>query len=92
MEQNLMFIKRIRKHAEDLLIVRKTIFLNDVYDMLGFSRTQCGQVVGWHYDNFDNPIRDNSIIFNIYIEDISDTGRIILDFNVDGKVIQYLPE
>ena len=92
MEQNLMFIKRVRKHADDLLIVRKTIFLNDVYDMLGFSRTQCGQVVGWHYDDFDNPIGDNFIDFDIYIKDISDTESIIIDFNVDGKVIQYLPE
>lgn len=91
MEQDLMFIKCVRKHADDLLKERKTIFLNDVYDMFGFSRTQCGQVVGWHYD-LDNPIGDNYIDFDIYIEDISDTGSIIIDFNVDGKVIQYLPE
>ena len=44
MEQNLMFIKYVRKHADDLLKVRKTIFLNDVYNMLGFSRTQYGQM------------------------------------------------
>ena len=91
MEQNLMFIKYVRKHADDLLKVRKTIFLNDVYNMLGFSRTQYGQIVGWHYD-LDNPIGNNCIDFDIHMGDIKNTGRIIIDFNVDGKVIQYLPE
>lgn len=38
-----------RKYIYDLLVTRGYLFLNEAYDMLGFSRTKTGQLVGWTY-------------------------------------------
>lgn len=67
-----------------------TVFLNEVYESLGYPATQAGQSVGWHYDR-DCPIGDNCIEFTpIDIYDRNGMESIILDFNVDGSVLQYL--
>ena len=67
-----------------------TVFLNEVYESLGYELTEAGQSVGWHYDR-DNPIGDNRIEFvPIDIYDRNGMETIILDFNVDGPVIQFL--
>ena len=81
-----MFIKYCQQYANKLLKTRNTVFLNEVYEMLGLPRSQEGCVVGWHYDE-KNPIGDNCIDFGI--NDIVESN-IILDFNVDGRVDQYL--
>lgn len=68
-----------------------TVFLNEVYDSLGFERTQEGQVVGWHYDP-DYPVGDNEIKF-VPIEFYNEryeAKSVILDFNVDGNVWTFL--
>ena len=85
-EVNLMFIKQCQKRADDLLKKKGTVFLNEVYEMLGIPRSQEGCVVGWHYDE-KNPIGDNYI--DIGLNDINKSS-IVLDFNVDGRVDQYL--
>lgn len=85
-EVNLMFIKHCQQYANDLLKIRGTVFLNEVYKMLGLPRSQEGCVVGWHYDE-KNPIGDNYIDF--ILGDITQSN-IVLDFNVDGRVDQYL--
>lgn len=87
MSCNWMFLKQTETYANDLLKLGGTIFLNDIYKMLGFERTQTGQVVGWHYSK-ENPIGDNEVIFNVYGSDNS----ITIDFNVDGSVIKYLKD
>lgn len=84
-EANLMFIKCQEQYLNDLLVRKKVIFLNEVYEMFGFPRTIIGQVVGWYY-NDKNPIGDNRIIIDTAVCE----GPILLDFNVDGEVIQYL--
>ena len=67
-----------------------TVFLNEVYDALGYELTEAGQYVGWHYDK-DCPEGDNRIEFTpIDIFDRNGMESIILDFNVDGSVIKYL--
>lgn len=86
-EVNLMFIKQCKQRANDLLKKRGTVFLNEVYEMLGLPRTQEGCVVGWHYDE-KNPIGDNYIDFDLF--NVSILNVIVLDFNVDGRVDQYL--
>lgn len=92
-EYNLMFLKSQQQYANDLLISRGRLFLNEVYDMLGIERTKAGQVVGWVYDTVD-PVGDNFVDFGIYDMD-SERARafvngyetnILLDFNVDGNV------
>ena len=88
-EFNLMFLRHTQAQANDILKRRGYLFLNEVYDMLGFQRTKAGQVMGWIYDE-ENPIGDNFVDFGIYntgIEKARDFVNgiervIILDFNV----------
>ena len=96
-ELNLAFLKTQQNYFNDLLKSRGHVFLNEVYDALGFERTQAGQIVGWVYDE-EYPIGDNFIDFGIY--DINDPAKvrfvngqersILLDFNVDGNVWELL--
>lgn len=68
------------------------LFLNEVYDQLGLSRTREGSVVGWLKNSKDG---DNYVSFgdydaNIYRTPSDDYTRVhsnfILDFNVDGMI------
>lgn len=96
-EYNLLFLKQQQAHANKLLQQNGYLFLNDVYEMLGIQKTQAGQVVGWVYDE-KNPIGDNFVDFGIY--DLYNESKrnfvngyertILLDFNVDGNVLQYM--
>lgn len=96
-EYNLMFLKRTQDHFNDLLRIRGHVFLNEVYDALGIQRTTAGQIVGWVYDEND-PHSDNYIDFGIY--DLhNETKRhfvngyeksILLDFNVDGNIVNLM--
>lgn len=96
-EHNLYFCRMQQNYANDKLRERGHLFLNEVYDLFGFPRTQAGNVVGWVYDP-KNGTGDNYVDFGIY--DIHNekardfvNGRervIILDFNVDGPIWQLL--
>ena len=93
-EYNLAYLKQVEVYATEMLMSRGHLFLNDVYDMLGFPRSKAGQLVGWIYE-VDNPIGDNFVSFRIFencnndfINGYSDTA--ILDFNVDGVIIDRL--
>lgn len=96
-ELNLMFLKQQQAHANDKLKSDGWLLLNDVYDMLGIPRTKAGCVVGWVYDE-EHPIGDNFVDFGImdahkpacrdFVNGYERT--ILLDFNVDGNVYQYL--
>ena len=71
--------------------------MNDVYDALDIPRSQAGQVVGWTY-NPESPNGDNYVDFgltNLYYSGTRDfvngiEPRILLDFNVDGVIIDVL--
>lgn len=83
--------------ANNLLKARGHLFLNEVYDELGFDRTPAGAIVGWV---LDGPNSDGFVDFGIYnIVDShgnvdpckSDfinarTPSVFLDFNVDGII------
>lgn len=96
-ELNLMFLKRQQEYANEKLRANGYLFLNDVYEMLGFQKTKAGQIVGWIYDE-DNVIGDNMVDFGIY--DLYDEKKrdfvngyersILLDFNVDGNILDML--
>lgn len=92
-EFNLMFLKHQQNYANDLLKSKGHLYLNEVYDMLGFPRSKAGQIVGWVYDE-NNEVGDNYVDFGIY--DINKPKArdfvngyekvIVLDFNVDGNI------
>ena len=96
-EFNLMFLKQQQNYANDLLKSRGHLFLNEVYDLLGFQRTKAGNIVGWIYDE-KNPVGDNFVDFGIY--DINRPKNrdfvngyersILLDFNVDGDILSLM--
>lgn len=96
-ELNKMFLLKQQSYANDLLKTRGYLFLNEVYEMLGFPRTKAGQVVGWIYDE-KHPIGDNFVDFGIL--DIHDERKrafmngyeqnILLDFNVDGNILDLI--
>lgn len=96
-EMNLMFLRSQQQYANDLLVSRGHLFLNEVYDMLDVPRTKAGQVVGWIYDEA-NPHGDNYVDFGIY-DIYRRTKRdfvngyenvILLDFNVDGPIMDLI--
>lgn len=93
-EHNLMFLRAEQNYANDVLVARGRLFLNDVYERLGIPKTKAGQVVGWIYDT-ENPKGDNYVDFGIYDghrevkrDFVNGYERsILLDFNVDGVII-----
>lgn len=93
-ESNMFFLRAEQNYANDLLKARGYLFLNEVYDRLGFTKTKAGQIVGWIYDPSDEK-RDNYVSFNIYNPENArfvnaDERSVILDFNVDGPIIDLL--
>lgn len=89
-ESNKYFLNAQQNYANELLRSRGHMFLNDIYDMLGFPRTKAGQVVGWIYDE-TNPIGDNYVDFGLLADRNHDfingyESIVLLDFNVDGNI------
>jgi hypothetical protein len=93
-EYNFLFVRCQQNWANDMLKARGHVFLNEVYDSLGISRTKAGAVVGWvlHPDN------DNFIDFGVFdgnnerARDFVNgrEGSILLDFNVDGVILDQI--
>lgn len=93
---NMQFLKAQEAYFNGKLNNRGYVFLNEVYDALGFPMTPEGQLVGW----VQNPPSEatNYISFGLY--DISNPGTrrfinqqenaILLDFNVDGVIIDLV--
>lgn len=93
-EFNLIFLKQQQNYANELLRKKGHLFLNEVYDMLGIPRTKAGQMVGWIY-NEKNPIGDNFVDFGINNARNKDFVNgyeriILLDFNVDGEILDLI--
>ena len=96
-EANLTFVKQQQNWANNMLQHRGYLFLNEVYDMFGIPRTKAGQVVCWYYDE-KNPTGDNFVDFGLYNpanqkarDFVNGYERVILlDFNVDGNILNYL--
>ena len=102
---NLSFVRATQRRANDELRRRSAatgvgvLFLNEVYDWLGFERIAEGQEIGWLYDR-DNPNQQTFVDFGMYevnderIESFlyGEENSIWLDFNVDGLVRNYLPQ
>lgn len=96
-ERTKFFLIQQQNWANERLKAKGHLFLNEVYDMLGARRTKAGAQVGWVYDE-KNVVGDNYVDFGIF-----DTRRskardfvngyekvIILDFNVDGYILDLI--
>lgn len=94
-EINKLFLRHTQNYVNDLLHARGHVFLNEVYDALGFDHTEAGSVVGWRIC----PEGDNFIDFGVFHEKVGDhvrdfvNGRersVLLDFNVDGVIFNKI--
>ena len=93
-DANLFFLRQLQSFFNDKLIVDGFVYLNDVYNELGYEKTKAGQVVGWIYDKENNKRGDNYIDFGITEICTRDDGDVVeygylLDFNVDGDILTY---
>ena len=98
-EYNLTFLRGCQKYLNSRLERQGFLFLNDVYEELGFEKTQAGQLVGWIYDPDREDAGDNCVSFGLYdpkrgavLGDFIN-GRaksVFLDFNVDGVIIDRI--
>ena len=83
-EHNVFFLEKFQNIFNDTLRARKHVVLQDVTRALGFEDTAIAAVTGWVYDKNTG---DDYIDFGIKpLED----GRFMLDFNVDGVILDHL--
>lgn len=91
---NIKFIKDVESWANKILQARGHLFLNEVYDRLGFPRSIEGQEVGWV---FKKGVFEPRVSFG-YMNDpaswddyvYGNDDEILLDFNVNGIVWDLL--
>lgn len=92
---NKIFLEGKQNYINDLLVARGHVFLNDVYDQLGFERTKPGSVVGWAIGRGREG--DGFIEFGLDTPEAhafftGEAPGLWLDFNVDGVVFDLLDE
>lgn len=96
-EYSKKFLLDTQRFCNEKLQTQGYLYLNDVYEMLGFKQTYAGHVVGWIYDP-SNPDVDSHVdfgIFDAHNEKARDFVNgyervIVLDFNVDGNVYEMM--
>lgn len=99
-EQNMYFLKMVQNQMNDKLKARGHVFLNEVYDALGFDRSDAGQLVGWVWSNDNTAMEagDGYIDFGIFDGNDyakrafvnGDERSILLDFNIDGMIYDLI--
>ena len=84
---NQTFLKAQLNYWNQRLETRGHVFLNEVYENLGFDHTQAGQVVGWLWDGDGDNFIDFGM-FEAHAEDfiLGHEKSVWLDFNVDGVI------
>lgn len=96
-EFSLSYLRIQQNLMNDKLKSQGHLFLNEVYDHLGYPRTRAGAVVGWVYDP-ERGTGDNYVDFGIYDVNRKEVRNfvngyeqaILLDFNVDGVILSAL--
>lgn len=61
---NMSFLKSVQGVMNMKLVADRVVFLNDVYEELGFEKTQEGYQIGWIYDR-NNDACDNCVDFGL---------------------------
>lgn len=89
-EMSEFFLRMVEEHVNGKLTIKGWMTLNEVYDDLGFGASPEGAVVGWS----NNVPGDDFISFgidnDINLRDGDD--RYILDFNVNGLILNHIGE
>jgi hypothetical protein len=92
---NAAFLRAKQQYLNDMLQSRGYVFLNEAYRELGIPQCAAGQAVGWVLgDGGDNYVDFG--IFNLQSEAARAfvnglEASILLDFNVDGVIIDKVP-
>ena len=91
-EYNLRFLEAKEQHFNRMLTIKGAVTINDVLSELGFMPTDAGMVCGWKYksDRGDGYIsfRPRGVDGNWAYG--QDGDSIILDFNVDGPILEMI--
>lgn len=96
-EYNRLFIQCQQNYFNHQLQARGHVFLNEVYDALGFERSRAGAVVGWVIENDWKNNGDGYIDFGLFEATSTrfmnqQERSIVLDFNVDGVIQDLIKE
>lgn len=95
---NYLFLRAKQAYANDVLRSRGHLFLNEVYQALGIPHSREGSVVGWSLTTDGST--DNFVDFGFMSGEFQrqrdfvngSEGSILLDFNVDGVIVERIPE
>ena len=95
-DHNRAFLLMEQNYFNERIRTRGYIFLNEVYERLGFRPTKAGSVVGWVYQNADYEGIDFGI-FTAHTQKAAEflegtEPSIILDFNVQGDILYLVTE
>lgn len=95
-DHNRAFLLMEQNYFNERIRTRGYIFLNEVYERLGFRPTKAGSVVGWVYQNSDYEGIDFGI-FTAHTQKAAEflegtEPSIILDFNVQGDILSLVTE
>lgn len=95
-DHNRAFLLMEQNYFNERIRTRGYIFLNEVYERLGFRPTKTGSVVGWVYQNADYEGIDFGI-FTAHTQKAAEflegtEPSIILDFNVQGDILSLVTE
>jgi hypothetical protein len=90
---NLMFLRQKQDYLNNRLHARGHLFLNEVYEALGFEHSKAGAVTGWVLGSNG----DNIVDFGIYTGGArtenfvnGNENSVLLDFNVDGVIFDKI--
>lgn len=81
MTHNELFVGAQMNWTQDMLSARGFLFLNEVYEALGFPLTKFGATNGW----IKGPMKFKAISY-------PETGQIKLEFTVEGDILSAFPE
>jgi hypothetical protein len=89
-DYNRMFLKAQQAFANDKLQTRGHLFLNEVLDDLDLPRTPAGQIVGWTKDGPDGYVNFRIVEVERETEDGRHEPALLLDFNVEGNILEKM--
>lgn len=94
-QDNLRFLSSQQNYFNDMLRARGYVFLNEVYEALGFQTVPAGQMVGWMYTGDEGSV--GFVDFGIFdTEDVAarlstePEDWFLLKFNVDGVIYNQI--